>query len=225
MTIAFGILLSITMYGLAVMINRRWNVSLTTPLLLTTVGIIGFLLLFNIPHESYFYGARFLIYLLPVATVCFAVPMYKQVSELGRYKAAILTSLIVGCIASVATVAGVAWAFGLDEIIRNSLASVAVTTAIAIGITQELGGIVAITVFAVIITGIFGNAIGPMAVRALGIKCGIAQGLAIGNSSHAMGTAKALEMGPRQGAAASFAIVISGVATAILAPIILWIFG
>jgi putative effector of murein hydrolase len=102
---------------------------------------------------------------------------------------------------------------------------VSVTTAIAIGITKELGGIAGITVFAVILTGILGNAIGKQVCKMLKLKSPIARGLAIGNSSHAMGTAKALEMGKAEGAASSLSIVISGIATVILAPIILWIFG
>jgi len=224
-SIYFGLVLSIGMYVLAVFINKKWDVSVTTPLLLTTVGVIGFLLLFNIPYSAYAHGAQYLNYFLVPATVCFAVPMYKQVKELGRYKNAILTSIIIGCAASVATVALAAWVFGLGDVIRNSLAPVAVTTAIAIGISKELGGIAGITVFAVILTGIMGNAIGRGAVEFLRLHSPIARGLATGNSSHAMGTAKALEMGPTEGAASSLAIVISGIATAVLAPLILWLFA
>lgn len=224
-SVYFGLVLSIGIYSLAVFINKKWNVSVTTPLLLTTVGVIGFLLAFDIPYESYRAGAQYLNYFLVPATVCFAVPMYKQLKTLGRYKVAIIASLIFGCIVSVATVAFLCWAFGLGPIIMRSLASVSVTTAIAIGITKELGGIAAITVFAVILTGIFGNAVGRQVCKILGLSNPIARGLAIGNSSHAMGTAKALEMGPIEGAASSLSIVISGVATAAIAPLILLIFG
>ncbi|MCL1785896.1 MAG: LrgB family protein [Alphaproteobacteria bacterium] len=220
----FGIVLSIGIYVLAVFINKKWNVSLTTPLLLTTAGVIGFLLLFKIPYAAYAAGARYLNFFLVPATVCFAVPMYKQIKTLGKYKWAILASIIFGCVVSVATVAATCWAFGLGPVIAKSLAAISTTTAIAIGITEELGGIVAITVFAVIITGILGNAVGKQVVTLMRLHSPVARGLAIGNSSHAMGTAKALEMGPKEGAASSLAIVISGIATAALAPLILWMF-
>jgi putative effector of murein hydrolase len=93
----------------------------------------------------------------------------------------------------------------------------------AIGITEELKGIAAITIFAVILTGILGNAVGRQLCSFLGLKSPIARGLAIGNSSHAMGTAKAMEMGEKEGAASSLSIVISGLITAVIAPVILWI--
>ncbi|MCL2538030.1 MAG: LrgB family protein [Alphaproteobacteria bacterium] len=224
-SIYFGLALSIGIYVMAVFVNKRWNVAITTPLLLTTIGIIAVLLLFDIPYANYQNGAKYLYYFLVPATVCFAVPMYKQINMLGKYKWAIVASLVFGCAVSIATVALLCWAFGLSDIIRNSLASVSVTTAIAIGITKELGGIAAITVFAVIITGILGNAIGKQVCSILGLRNPVARGLAIGNSSHAMGTAKALEMGSIEGATSSLAIVISGLATAILAPLILWLFG
>ena len=224
-SIYLGLVLSIGIYALAVFINKKWDVSITTPLLLTTAGVIGFLVAFDIPYGAYQESAKFLNYFLVPATVCFAVPMYKQIKALGKYKWAILVSLVFGCAISVATVALLCWAFGLGPIIMRSLASVSVTTAIAIGITEELGGIAAITVFAVIVTGILGNAVGKQVCKLLGLKSPIARGLAIGNSSHAMGTAKALQMGPKEGAASSLSIVISGLATAVLAPLILWMFG
>jgi predicted murein hydrolase (TIGR00659 family) len=221
----FGIVLSVAIYAVAVAINRKWNIALTTPLLLTAAGVIGFLLLFDIPYDAYRHSAQYLNWFLVPATVCFAVPMYKQIRELGRYKFAIIASIIFGCIVSVATVVGMCLAFGVGDIIAKSLAAVSVTTAIAIGITTELGGIAAITVFAVIVTGILGNAIGRQICEMLKLQSPIAQGLAIGNSSHAMGTARALEMGAETGAASSIAIVISGIITAIVAPIILYLWG
>ena len=224
-SIYFGLVLSVAMYALAVFINKKWNVSITTPLLLTTAFVIGFLVLFDIPYATYSAGAKYLNYFLVPATVCFAVPMYKQIKLMRDYKWVILVSVIFGCAVSVASVAFLCWAFGLGEIIRNSLASVSVTTAIAIGITKELGGIAGITVFAVIITGILGNAIGRQACKLLRLKNPISRGLAIGNSSHAMGTSKAIEMGPIEGGMSSIAIVVSGLATAALAPLILWLFG
>ncbi|MCL2629107.1 MAG: LrgB family protein [Alphaproteobacteria bacterium] len=221
----FGLVLTLLIYVAAVFVNKKWNYAVTTPLLLTCAGVIGFLVLFGIPYDAYEVSARYLVYFLVPATVCFAIPMYRQIKFLGKYKWVVLVSVFVGCAVSVLSVVTLCWAFGLIPVIARSLASVSVTTAIAVGITKELGGIIGLTVFAVIITGILGNAIGRQACAILGLKTAAAKGLAIGNSSHAMGTVKALEMGEAEGAFASIAIVISGIMTAALAPLILYLFS
>ncbi|MCL2439246.1 MAG: LrgB family protein [Alphaproteobacteria bacterium] len=220
----FGLILTLGVYVCAVAINKKWNVSLTTPVLLTTAGIIVMLLALDIPYSSYTNGAKYLNYFLVPATVSLAIPMYKQMQHLGKHKMTIILSVVLGCAFSVGTAVFLSWFFGLGDVISRSLASVSVTTAIAIGITKELGGIAAITVFAVIVTGIFGNAVGRQMCRILGLRYAVARGLAIGNSSHAIGTAKALEMGPVEGAASSLSIVVSGLATVILAPLIVYLF-
>ena len=222
-TIYFGFALTLLVYWLAHALHQRFRLPLTTPLLVTMFGVIAILLLFEIPYENYNAGAKYLGYFLIPATVCFAVPMYRQISTMKKHSWTVLISVVAGCAVSVLTVVGLVFAFGLDKIIARSLAAVSVTTAIAIGITQELGGMVPLTVFAVVITGILGAAVGEFVCRWLGIKNKLARGLAIGNASHAMGTTKALEMGELEGATSSLAILISGLATVILGPLIVWL--
>ncbi|GHT00688.1 LrgB family protein [Bacteroidia bacterium] len=223
-TIYFGFALTLLVYWIAHAFHQKFKYAITTPLLVTTFAVIGILLAFDIPYETYNDGAKYLGYFLIPATVCFAVPMYRHILLLRANAWPVLISIIIGCTVSVTTVLGLTYAFGLDEIIARSMSSVSVTTAIAIGITTELGGLVPLTVFAVVITGILGAAVGEFVCRTFGIRNKMARGLAIGNSSHAMGTTKALEMGPVEGATSSLAILISGLVTVVLGPLIVWIF-
>jgi len=221
----FGLVLTIGIYVLAVIINKKWKVSLTSPLLLATVGVIAFLLLFDIPYSTYQSSGKYLYYFLVPATVCFAIPVYKQIKLISKHKWTVIISILFGGAVSVTTVVLLCWAFGLGDVIRNSMAAVSVTAPIAVGITEELGGLIGIAAVMSILTGILGNAVGKQVSKMLGLKSAIARGLAIGTSSHAAGTARALEMGPVEGAMASLSIVIAGLTITILAPLILWLFG
>ncbi|MDR1691356.1 MAG: LrgB family protein [Rickettsiales bacterium] len=220
----FGFVLTLFMYFLAFKIHEKWKYPITTPLFVSTLFVIAFLIAFDIPYSYYNDGAKYLGYFLIPTTVCFAVPMYKQFSLLKKYSLEILTSVFIGCAASVLTVILLCLLLGLGDIIAKSLVSVSVTTAIAIGITQELGGMVSLTVFAVVITGVLGAAVGDIVCKLFRIKNPVAKGLAIGNSSHAMGTTKAFEMGEVEGAMSSLSIVISGLATVIIAPLAVYLF-
>ena len=219
----FGIVLTLAMFLLAVAIHQRWKSPFTTPLFLGTVFVVLVLLATGIPYSAYNNGAKYLTYFMVPLTVCFAVPMYKQLSLLRRYALPILLAVLIGVVCSVLTVIFVCMIFGLGDVIARSLVSISVTTAIAIGITQELGGIVALTVSSVIITGILGASVSDIVCRKLKLRSPIACGLAIGNASHVAGTTKAMEMGPIHGALSSLAIVLSGVFTAVIAPLAIWL--
>ncbi len=220
----FGVALTLGMFILAVMINRRWPNPFTTPLFLATVFVILFLLAFRIPYSAYNNGAQYLTYFLVPVTVCFAVPMYRQLPLLRRHGPAILLSILIGVICSVLSVILICIVFGLGDIVARSLAAISVTTAIAIGITEKLGGVVALTVSAVIVTGFLGASVSDIVCRRLGIRGSISRGLAIGNAAHAAGTTKAMQMGPVEGAMSSLAIVLSGLFTAVIAPMAIHMF-
>ncbi len=220
----FGCVLTLVMFVLAVLINRRWPSPFTTPLFLATVFVILVLLEFGVPYSSYNVGANYLTYFLVPVTVCFAVPMYRQLPLLRRHAAAILFAVLIGVVCSVLSVILICIFFGLGDVVARSLAAISVTTAIAIGITEKLGGVVALTVSAVIVTGFLGAAVSDIVCRRLEIRSPIARGLAIGNASHAAGTTKAMQMGPVEGAFSSLAIVLSGVMTAIIAPLAIYLF-
>lgn len=220
----FGVALTIGFYMVAVWINRRMPGAFTTPLFLATVMVVGTLYLLGVSYDQYNTGAGYITYFLVPVTVCFAVPMYKQLPLLRRHMLPILMAIAIGVVASVMAVCLCCIFLGLGDIVARSLAAISVTTAIAIGITEKLGGMVALTVSAVIVTGILGASISDIVCRRMGLTNPIARGLAIGNASHAAGTTKAMEMGPVDGAMSSLAIVLSGLITAVAAPIIVRMF-
>ena len=220
----FGVVLTLSMFSLAYLINRRWPSPFTTPLFLATVFIIIVLLETGISYTDYNSGAQYITYFLVPLTVSLAVPMYKQLPLLKRHVLPILLAILIGVVCSVLTVIFICIFFGLGDIVARSLVSISVTTAIAIGITEKLGGVVALTVSSVIVTGILGASVSDIVCRKLGLRSAISRGLAIGNASHAAGTTKAMQMGPVEGALSSLAIVLSGLMTAVVAPLAIWIF-
>lgn len=220
----FGAVITVVMFIIATVINRRWPNPFTTPLFLATVLVVMILTYFKIPYETYNNTAKYLTYFLVPVTVCFAVPMYRQLPLLKKHIWSILFAMFVGVIASVVSVCVIVSLLGIGEIIARSLVSISVTTALAIGITRKLGGIIALTVSAVIITGILGASISDKICKLMNIKNPISRGLAIGNAAHAAGTVKAMEMGKIEGSFSSLAIVISGIMTAIMAPLAIWFY-
>lgn len=220
----FGATITIAAFILASIINKKWPNPFTTPLFLATISVVMVLLLLNIPYEGYNQSAKYLTYFLIPVTVCFAVPMYRQLPLLKKHIWSILFATFVGVIASVVTVCIVVALIGLADIIARSLVSISVTTALAIGITRKLGGIISLTVSAVIITGILGASVSDKLCKWMKLENPISRGLAIGNASHAAGTVKAMEMGKIEGSFSSLAIVLSGLMTAIMAPIAIWFY-
>lgn len=223
-SIYFGVVITIAVFIIATLINRRWPNPFTTPLFLSTMVIIAILVGCKIPYDSYNSGAKYLTYFLVPVTVCFAVPMYRQLHLLKKHIWSILFAMFLGVIASVVSVCVIVAIFGLGDVIARSLVSISVTTALAIGITQKLGGIVALTVSAVIITGILGASVSDKLCKWMKLKNPISSGLAIGNASHAAGTVKAMEMGHIEGSFSSLAIVISGLMTAVMGPLAIWFY-
>ncbi|MDW3024704.1 MAG: LrgB family protein [Alphaproteobacteria bacterium] len=220
----FGVVLTLVMFGVAYVFHRRWPLPLTTPLFLATVFVILVLLATGIDYKSYNLSAQYLTYFLVPVTVCFAVPMYRQLPLLRKHAFSILVAILIGVICSVLSVIFICIFFGLGDVVARSLVSISVTTAIAIGITEQLGGVVALTVSSVIITGILGASVSGFVCRKIGLTNPMACGLAIGNASHAAGTTAAMRMGPIQGGLSSLAIVLSGVFTAVIAPLAIWLF-
>ena len=196
----FGVAVSITGYGIGLFLKRRFKWEILNPLLLAIVFVIVGLKLFDIDYEVYNETAKYLSYLLTPATVCLAIPLYKQLELLKKHFAAILTAIISGVFTSAASIFAMSLVFRLDHGTYASLLPKSITTAIGMGISEEVGGMVTVTVVCIIATGIFGNIIGETVFRILGIQDPMAKGLALGTSAHAIGTAKALELGEVEGA-------------------------
>ena len=163
-------------------------------------------------------GARYISYLLTPATVCLAIPLYKQLSLLKKHWKAVTAGLVVGVVSSAAGVTALALIFNLDHAQFVTLLPKSVTSAIGLGIAEELGGMPSLAVAVIVLTGVMGNVIARGLCRILRITEPVAQGLGIGAASHAVGTAKALEMGEVQGAMSSLAVAVAGILTVAAAP-------
>lgn len=218
-SVYFGFFLALGTYWIGLKIQKRFPCTLCNPLLISVILCMGTLLVFQIDYEFFDMGASHITYFLTPCTVCLAIPMYKQVQILKRNLAAILLSILGGCLSAALSIWGLCTLFGLDEGIYHSLQPKSVTTAIAIGVSTELGGSSALTIMGVVVTGLFGGIMAKMLCRLFHIEDPIAVGLACGNSAHAMGTSKALEFGEVEGAMSSLAVVVAGVMTVILAPL------
>ncbi len=216
----FGFFITLFGYWVSTQIAKRMRSTLCNPLLLTIIFIIAFLKLADISYASYDNGAKYINYFLTPSTVCLAVPLYRQLKLLKEYAGAILISIMSGTAACAIMVFGLAKLFLLENSIYASLVPKSITTAIALGMSEELGGLSAVTVMAVFVTGILGAVIANTVFKIFKIEDPVAQGLAMGTASHAIGTSKALELGEIQAAMSSLAIAVTGILTVIVGPIV-----
>lgn len=216
----FGFFITLFGYWVSTQIAKRMRSTLCNPLLLTIIFIIAFLKLADISYASYDNGAKYINYFLTPSTVCLAVPLYRQLKLLKEYAGAILISIMSGTAACAIMIFGLAKLFLLENSIYASLVPKSITTAIALGMSEELGGLSAVTVMAVFVTGILGAVIANTVFKIFKIEDPVAQGLAMGTASHAIGTSKALELGEIQAAMSSLAIAVTGILTVIVGPIV-----
>ena len=189
------------------------------PLLIAILCVMAILTVGDISYDDYNHGAQYLSYLLTPATVCLAVPLYQQLNLLKKNLKAVAAGILSGVLTSILSVLGLSYLFGLSHDMYVTLLPKSITTAIGMGVSEELGGIVTITVAVIIITGVLGNMIADVVYRVFRIKEPVAKGLALGTASHAIGTAKAMEMGPVEGAMSSLAIAVAGLLTVIFASV------
>ena len=213
----FGVTLTILAYWAGCKIQKRTGLVICNSQFLAVNMIIAMLSVFDIPYAAYNAGGSLINLFLGPATVCLAVTIYSQIDLLKKNFLPILVGCAAGTLTSVFSIWGMCRLFGLDDALTVSLLPKSVTTPIATAISEGQGGIVSITVAAVIYTGILGNLCAPALVRLLRVKDPVAAGLAIGACSHAMGTARALELGETEGAMSGLAIGLCGIATTVLA--------
>ena len=218
----FGVILSFGSYLVGVYLKNKFKIFIFNPLLISIIISIATLLLLDIDYNSYNNGAKYLTYLLTPATVCLAIPLYEQMKQLKNNFTAIMIGIASGVMTSAVTILILALLFKLNHAQYVTLLPKSITTAIGIGLSEELGGYVAITVSAIMITGLFGNIAGELLCRILGIKHPVAKGVAIGTSTHVMGTAKAMEIGEIEGAMSSLSIAVAGCMTVIVAILFEW---
>ena len=211
----FGVTVSLIGYGAGIMLKKKFKYAFLNPLLISIIFVIGVVMLCGVDYESYENSAQYLSYLLTPATVCLAVPLYQQMTLLKKNLAAVACGILAGVLASLGSVLLLAFLFGLEHDVYVTLLPKSITTAIGMGVSEELGGLVTITVAVIIVTGVIGNVIGEAVCKLFRIYEPIAKGLGLGTSSHAIGTAKALEMGEVEGAMSSLAIAVAGLLTVI----------
>lgn len=219
-----GVVLSIAAYEIGVFLKKKTNSAIFNPLLVSIILVMVFLVIFRIDYESYNDSAKYLSYLLTPATVSLAIPLYQQLELLKKNFTAIILGILSGVLTSAGVILAMSILFGLSHEEYVTLLPKSITTAIGMGVSEELGGYVTITVAVIIVTGILGNIIGEMVCKVFRIKNPISRGLALGTSAHAIGTAKAMEMGEVEGAMSSLAIVVAGLCTVIGASVfaMLW---
>lgn len=214
-SVFFGVMVSILAYELGILLKKKFKFAIFNPLLISVAVVIVILAALNIDYETYAEGADLLSYLLTPATVCLAIPLYEQLELLKNNVKAIMAGLISGVLTSLISILSLAVVFQLSHEEYVTLLPKSITTAIGMGVSEELGGIVTITVAVIIVTGILGNVIGEHVFRIFHIEEPIAKGVALGSASHAIGTAKAMEIGEVEGAMSSLSIAVAGLLTVV----------
>lgn len=214
-SVFFGALISLAGYEIGLILKKKFKLAILNPLLIGVICAISILLLFHIDYDSYNKGGQYISYLLTPATVSLAVPLYEQTSLLKKNIRAIIAGILSGVLASLGGVLALSKLFALDHTLYVTLLPKSITTAIGMGVSEELGGIVTITVAVIVITGILGNVISEFVFKVFRIEEPIARGLALGTASHAIGTAKAMELGEVEGAMSSLAIAVAGIITVV----------
>ncbi len=216
----FGMLVSVGAYLFGVWLKKKTGLLVFNPLLVAIAAVILFLSAFHIEYEEYNRGAAYLSYFLTPATVCLAIPLYRQLELLKRNAVAVTAAILTGVAGSAGSIYVMARAFRLEHAHYVTLLPKSITTAIGMGVSEEAGGIVTLTVVSIIITGILGNIIADWLFGIFRIEEPMAKGLALGTAAHAIGTAKALELGEIEGAMSSLAIAVAGLLTVVVVPMV-----
>mgnify|MGYP001077928721 CR=1 FL=1 len=206
-------------YSLFYLLKKKFKLGIFNPLLISIIITIIVLAVSGVDYDVYNQGARYLSWFLTPATVCLAIPLYKQLHLLKKHGAAVAVSITSGVATSAVSIFLMCRVLGLSHTHYVTLLPKSITTAIGMGVSEEAGGIVTLTVISIIITGVLGNMVGETVLKLAKIDHPVAKGLAFGTSAHAVGTAKALELGEVEGAMSSLSIAVAGLLTVIAVPI------
>ncbi|MCI6888208.1 MAG: LrgB family protein [Lachnospiraceae bacterium] len=218
-SVYFGFVLTLLAYLIGAWLKKKIGWAILNPLLVAVVLVITFLCVFHVDYQSYNSSAEYISYLLTPSTVCLAIPLYRQLELLKKNLLAVVTAIFSGVLASAVSIFVLSMVFGLNHQQYVSVLPKSITTAIGMGVSEEAGGIVTITVVCIMITGILGNMIAETVFHIMKIQHPIARGLALGTSAHAIGTAKALELGEVEGAMSSLSIAVAGLMTVVAVPL------
>ena len=216
-SIFFGVLLCLLSYQAGVFLRQKTKIAAFNPLLISIIIVIFVLVIFHIKFEDFYKGSKYISFLLTPATVALAIPLYSKLTLLKSNFKAIMSGLIAGVLTSLISIFIMSLLFGLSHENYVSMLPKSITTAIGIGVSEELGGISTITTAVIIVTGVFGNVSADIVYKIFNITNPIAKGIGLGSSAHAIGTSKALEMGETEGAMSSLSIAVAGIITVIFA--------
>lgn len=211
----FGVFISLFAYFVGRQLKNKFKLAVLNPLLIAVLLVIAALLVLKVDYQSYNVGAKYLSYLLTPATVCLAIPLYQHLDLLRKDWKAIFLGIFAGSMAGLISVFLLALAFSLNHAEYVTLLPKSITTAIGLAVSEELGGYPAITAVVIITTGLIGNIFAEGFLRLIRITNPVAKGIAIGTSSHAIGTSRALEMGEVEGAMSGLSIAAAGLVTVI----------
>ena len=214
-----GVTISLLAYLTGTVLKKKLKLPIFNPLLVSIILTIIILVVADVDYDVYNKGASYLNWLLTPATVCLAIPLYEQWNLLKKYYQAVLLGIAAGVLTSLTTVFVLAKLMGLEHKEYVTLLPKSITTAIGMGVSEEFGGYVTITVAVIVVKGVFGNIFGELICKIFKITHPISKGLAFGASSHAIGTAKAIELGEVEGAMSGLAIAVTGIMTVILASV------
>lgn len=210
-----GVTISLLAYAVGSYLKKKFKLEFFNPLLISIIITIIVLVWADIDYDTYNEGAKYLSWFLTPATVCLAIPLYEQLTLLKKHFLAVMLGILSGVLTSLLTVFVLAKLMNLSHQEYVTLLPKSITTAIGMGVSEELGGYVTITVAVIVITGVLGNIFAELICKIFRITEPIAKGLAIGSAAHAIGTAKAMEMGEVEGAMSSLSIAVAGILTVI----------
>lgn len=217
----FGILLTLIVFKISVKIFNKLRMPIFNPLLLSIIIIVIILKIFDISYEDYFIGASVLNSLIVPATVALAIPLYKNFNLLKKHYKSIILGIVVGNTLNIIVIILLCKLLNYDYEIIASFIPKSITTAIAIGVSENIGGITSITVILVIVTGITGAVLGPSIFKLLKIEDNVAIGVSLGSASHAVGSSKAIEINDGSGAMAGLSIILTGIYVIFISPILI----
>ncbi len=223
-TDVFMLCLVMGTFLLGILIYKKTKITLLQPLLISIIIIIPFLKLTGIEYKTFFEHTKLLNFMLGPSVVALGYVLYEQIEQIKGNVLSMLVAVLSGSVVGIVTVVLIAKLFGADKVLLASLAPKSVTTPIAISLAEQSGGAPSLAVAFVVICGVFGGVVGPIVLRKIGIKSKFASGLAMGSASHALGTARAMEMGAVEGAISGLAIGVMGIITSLLIPFAKYLF-
>lgn len=213
----FAVLITILGYFIGDIIRKKTKLNVFNPILIGIIFVSIILSVFKIDYDVYYEGAKYISYFLTPATICLAIPLYEEFETLKHNFKAIIIGITAGVLSSLGSILLFSYLFALTHEQYVTLLPKSITTAIGMTVSEQFGGIASITVAVIIITGILGNLMGEYILKIFKIEHPISKGLAIGTAAHAVGTAKALEMGEVEGAMSGLSVAVSGLITVVIA--------